>query len=55
MKPRQCAIPLLSARRPGSSDKMPVMRPADKAWETSREPKLKVPAPPCDEKFFRNR
>ena len=52
---KTCSIPLLNAVPPGFQSKMPIVVPPAKPSETSREPKLRVPAPPCDSKLFQNK
>lgn len=44
-KPRVCAIPLLSARPPGTADRMAVL----KVPVIENERDFRVPAPPCTE------
>lgn len=43
-----CAIPLLKAKPPGTTDKMRIVAPPVTAEEASRELKVRVPAPACE-------
>ena len=53
--PRTCSVPLPNAMRPDFSSKMPVIKPAISPEMASREPKLQLPAPPCDPTLFQNK
>jgi hypothetical protein len=53
-KPTVCAIPLLNVKLGPVKDRMPIMKPPVSAFEKSRELKLQVPAPACDQKLFQN-
>jgi hypothetical protein len=50
--PTVCSIPLLNVVPPGTRDKMPVIKPHDRAL---RGDIVQVPAPPCPEGLFINR
>ena len=50
-----CSIPLLKIKPRPTNDRMPVKKPRVTAYEKSRELKLQVPAPACDEKLFQNK
>jgi hypothetical protein len=47
--PKVCAIPLLRVIPPGTSDKMPAIKPASKALKGDT---VQVPAPACGEALF---
>ena len=54
-KPSVCSIPLLNVKPRSTNDRMPIKKPPVSAYEKSRELKLQVPAPACDEKLFQNK
>jgi hypothetical protein len=54
-KPALCAIPLLNVKPGPVKDRMPIVKPPVSALQESRELKLRVPAPACDEKLFQNK
>jgi len=47
-----CSIPLLRVIPPGTSDKMPALKPPSKVLTGDT---VQVPAPACDEPLFTNR
>jgi hypothetical protein len=50
--PGVCAIPLLRVIPPGTSDKMPAIKPASKVLKGDT---VQVPAPACGESLFTNK
>jgi hypothetical protein len=50
--PTVCAIPLLRVIPPGTSDKMPAIKPAIKVLKGDT---VQVPAPACGESLFTNK
>src|SRR3954451_23729260 len=53
-RPSICSIPLLNVKPRSTNDRMPIKNPPVTPHEKSRELKLQVPAPACDEKLFQN-
>src|SRR5256885_12851107 len=54
-KPALCAIPLLNVKPGPVKDRMPIVKPPVSALQESRELKLQVPAPACDEQLFQHK
>jgi hypothetical protein len=50
-----CSIPLLNVKPRSTNDRMPIKNPPVTPYEKSRELKLQVAAPACDEKLFQNK